>query len=92
MTTDVNFSACRMVAEKAGARVAALRSQGEFLMKMGIVHRVEQLLESPSVSDKQATDMVAALKRLVDPKEMGARFKTLQITSPSCFVAGYDDE
>lgn len=58
-------------------------------MRMGIITRVERLLESPTVTDEQAEDLVAATRRLVDPAQMGSRFKVLQIVHPDCKLSGY---
>ena len=44
MTADVDFAMCRQAALRKGAAVAPLLTQGEFLMRMNIVARVEQLL------------------------------------------------
>jgi len=51
VTADVDFAMCRRAAERKGARVPALLSQGDFLMRMGVVQRVEQLLDSEETSD-----------------------------------------
>ena len=89
VTADVNFAACAATARKAGVRVAPLLTQGDFLMRMGIISRVERLIEAEGTSDKQAEELVSATRRLVDPAEMGSRFKVLQIVHPSCSLEGF---
>jgi NADH dehydrogenase [ubiquinone] 1 alpha subcomplex assembly factor 7 len=45
ITSDVDFSLCAKTAAKQGAKVYGSITQGEFLMRMGIVERVESLIE-----------------------------------------------
>jgi len=83
VTADVDFAMCRRAAERKGARVPALLSQGDFLMRMGVVQRVEQLLDSEETSDQQADNLFSSLKYLVQPEHMGQKFKVLCIASPT---------
>ena len=41
LTADVDFAACARAAGKAGARPLPVSTQGDFLMRMGIVERAE---------------------------------------------------
>ena len=50
-------------------------SQGEFLSNMGVPQRLMQLLESDNTSDEQAEELVESFERLVDPEQMGERYK-----------------
>ena len=52
-------------------------------MNMGIAERVKQLLGKPNVTDEQAQYLVASMKKLVLPEEMGKRFKVLGIIHPT---------
>ena len=52
-------------------------SQGEFLANMGMPQRLMQLIESDDTSDEQAEALVASFERLVDPEQMGERYKVL---------------
>jgi SAM-dependent MidA family methyltransferase len=49
---------------------------------MGIVNRVEQLIDLPTTSDEKAVDLLQSLRQLVDYKDMGTRFKVLAIHDP----------
>ncbi|KAJ1426027.1 S-adenosyl-L-methionine-dependent methyltransferase, partial [Ochromonadaceae sp. CCMP2298] len=89
LTADVDFSLCSAAAASKGAKVALL-TQGEFLMRMGIVPRVEALLELESTTDEQAAALVSSLKYLVQGEHMGARFKVLAVAAPSLGVTGFD--
>jgi SAM-dependent MidA family methyltransferase len=57
---------------------------------MGVVERVEQLVDAPSTTDEQAEVLVESLRRLVDPAEMGRKYKVLSITSPGLKVPGFE--
>ena len=83
ITADVDFSACSRSAQRYGAAVYPVIGQGEFLQRMGIMERVEKLIEAETTSDDQASKIVASLRSLVDEKEMGKRFKVLAFTDPS---------
>jgi NADH dehydrogenase [ubiquinone] 1 alpha subcomplex assembly factor 7 len=90
VTADVDFSVCARAAVNNGATVLPLATQGEYLMRMGVVERVEQLVNSSSTTDEQAEVLVESLRRLIDPAEMGRKYKVLSITSPGLKVPGFD--
>eukprot|EP01034_Spumella_vulgaris_P021762 gene21762-27818_t len=90
VTADVDFSVCARAAINSGAQVRPLVTQGEYLMRMGVVERVQQLLDAPSTTMEQANVLVNSLEKLVDPAEMGKRYKVLAITSPGLSVPGFD--
>jgi len=81
ISCDVDFSALKLRAERAGAAVPPIVSQGEWLMRMGIVPRLEMLVSSDKTDEKQAEALVAAAKRLVEPEQMGQKYKVMAITS-----------
>ena len=83
ITADVDFSACSRVAARKGVLVYPVVGQGEFLQRLGIMHRVEKLIESESTTEEQATLMVESLRRLVGDKEMGTRFKVMAFSDRS---------
>ena len=91
ITADVDFSMCIKTAEKIGAKVHGSITQGEFLMSMGIVKRVEKVIELPTTSDDAAEDMVVSFRRLVGDDEgaLGKRFKVMAITDPLTHVEGF---
>lgn len=79
LTADVDFLQCRRAAERCGVEVLPLSTQGQWLMQMGAVERVQQLIDKPGTSEEQANTLVSSLKMLVDPAVMGSKFKVLQL-------------
>jgi len=79
VTVDVDFSACARAAAKRGAVSIGAIPQGEFLIRMGVVDRVQQLLALKTTTDDDALKMLSSLRRLVDADDMGKRFKVLAI-------------
>lgn len=91
MTADVDFSICRTAAERRGAKVMPLLTQGQFLMRMGIVDRVQQLMEADDTTDEEANTLMAALRYLVETDQMGQRFKVMSIANPALTsVVGFE--
>lgn len=82
MTADVDFSMCRQAALSRGAVVPDIMTQGEFLMQMGIVQRIEQLFALDSTTEEQGDALIESLKYLVEPQQMGQKFKVMTILSP----------
>ncbi len=80
--TDVDFHALyNAVNGSGGYRVKAFGpvNQGTFLASMGIVERVEHLIDDDQTTEKQATDLYHALERLLLPDQMGERYQVLAI-------------
>ena len=82
ITADVDFSACARAAAKRGAVALGAIPQGEFLIRMGVVDRAQQLIEANATSDDDALRLLKSLKRLVDVNDMGMRFKVLTFMDP----------
>jgi len=82
VTVDVDFAACARAAAKRGAVAIGAIPQGEFLIRMGVVDRVQQLLALKTTTDDAAVKMLSSLRRLVDAQDMGKRFKVLAILDP----------
>ncbi len=55
--------------------VKKIITQSEFLKKVGILERADIL--SKKMTFKEKANMFYRLKRLIDPKEMGDRFKVI---------------
>ena len=55
--------------------VKKITTQSEFLKKVGILERADIL--SKKMTFKEKANMFYRLKRLIDPKEMGDRFKVI---------------
>ena len=79
ITADVDFAACCRVASRRDVKAYPPIGQGEFLLRMGIVSRAEQLIELDSTTEAEASNIVAGVRRLVDHGEMGKRFKVIAI-------------
>ena len=62
VTADVDFAACARAAQSKGASTEPLLTQGQFLLQMGIVERVTQLVNLDSTSDEEAEALVNAMK------------------------------
>ncbi len=73
LTAHVDFGALARAAATAGALVYGPFAQGEFLTGLGIEYRARTLIEGGDVN------AMAALRRLVDPGQMGELFKVLVI-------------
>ncbi len=79
LTAHVDFAALARILVEAGAVAHGPATQRDFLMRLGIETRAAQLLAH--ATEAQATDIKAALARLIGEKEMGYLFKAMAITS-----------
>merc|ERR1712070_779985 len=61
--------------------------QGLFLSAMGIETRLMNLLEQEDINDEQAMALYDSYRRLVDPEQMGRKYKVL-----ACLHTGESDE
>ncbi|EKE74817.1 class I SAM-dependent methyltransferase [Oceanibaculum indicum] len=77
LTAHVDFQALARAAVEAGAVAHGPVEQGTFLTALGIEARAETLRQSG------AADVDAALRRLIDAREMGSLFKILALTGPT---------
>ena len=82
LTADVDFSLCRKASVHKGSKVSNIITQGEFLMQMGILSRLEQLIELEQTTDEEANQLVRSFKYLVEPQHMGKKFKVMSIVDP----------
>lgn len=88
ITAHVNFENIKNHALSAGLTVHDVRTQGEFLITMGIDHRLKALLASATLA--QAEELRSAYHRLVSPEQMGSLFKVIGVTShPGLAMAGW---
>ncbi len=81
LTTHVDFSALAAAARAAGAVPHGPVPQGAWLRRLGIMARAAALLRGASPAQGHAIE--AALRRLIEPDEMGTLFKVLAIVNPS---------
>jgi NADH dehydrogenase [ubiquinone] 1 alpha subcomplex assembly factor 7 len=79
LTAHVDFAALRLAAQRAGGAIPVLASQGEFLERMGIRLRSEQLRLRAHPIQCEGIDL--ALQRLTSPEQMGTLFKVMAVTS-----------
>lgn len=81
LTTHVDFQSLSQAFQAPHTHVHAPMTQGEFLKKMGIKARLDALLSTPSLGEKQKQTLLSGVDRLVSPSQMGTLFKTLSVTS-----------
>lgn len=79
LTVDVDFARFKQLANEAGLSVAGPITQGEFLGRLGIEVRMQGLIGS---NPDQAEEIYTGVSKLVDPAEMGERFKVICVSSP----------
>jgi len=78
LTVDVDFGRFARLAAAAGLDVAGPTPQGLFLLGLGAQARLNQLVQA---NPEDAERIFEAARRLIDPKEMGARFKAICLSS-----------
>jgi NADH dehydrogenase [ubiquinone] 1 alpha subcomplex assembly factor 7 len=78
LTVDVDFGRLARLAAAAGLDVAGPTPQGMFLLGLGAQARLNQLVNA----DPEAAEGVFdAARKLIDPNDMGARFKAICLSS-----------
>jgi NADH dehydrogenase [ubiquinone] 1 alpha subcomplex assembly factor 7 len=88
LTIHADFPAVRHAAEAEGA-ASALRTQGDFLARMGIGPRAEVLIRARP--DRSAT-IGRQLNRLIGADEMGELFKALCLYSPGWTPPAFEED
>ncbi len=78
LSAHVNFAELRLAAEDAGMAAWGPLSQGEFLLALGLEHRLRQLLTT--AREDQRAALYLGARRLVDPYQMGSLFKVMAVT------------
>ncbi len=83
LTAHVDFAAFARRARAAGAIAYGPLTQGDFLLRLGLVQRAERLQQNTNASQRKA--ITAALSRLAGSgtDEMGALFKVLCLCDPT---------
>ena len=79
LTAHVDFEAVGSSARNAGAKVTAMTTQGEWLIRLGIEARAQALSRA---APERADEIRAALDRLTSSDQMGWLFKVIAIHSP----------
>jgi NADH dehydrogenase [ubiquinone] 1 alpha subcomplex assembly factor 7 len=80
LTAHVDFAALADAARAAGAAVFGPTTQGHFLQSLGIELRADALKADQDAAT--ASEIDAALQRLIGDKGMGSLFKVMAIASP----------
>ena len=75
ITSHINFKLFSKSLSENNLAVKKITTQSEFLKKVGILERADIL--SKKMTFKEKANMFYRLKRLIDPKEMGDRFKVI---------------
>jgi SAM-dependent MidA family methyltransferase len=80
LTAHVDFAALARRARAEGAAVHGPLTQGEFLLKLGLLERAGRLGAAADAPTRES--LRAAVDRLAKPDQMGTLFKVLAITRP----------
>jgi NADH dehydrogenase [ubiquinone] 1 alpha subcomplex assembly factor 7 len=91
LSAHVDFAAlaASVGAAASKARVFGPVGQGDFLKRLGIAERAESLMAHASPAQRQAID--AALRRLIDPDQMGTLFRVMAVGDDrSATPAGFE--
>lgn len=78
LTADVDFGRLARLAASANLDVSGPTPQGMFLLGLGAQARLNQLIKA---NPDEAEAIYTAAQRLIDPKEMGERFKAICLSS-----------
>lgn len=78
LTADVDFGRFARLAAAANLDVSGPTPQGMFLLGLGAQARLNQLIKA---NPDEAEAIYTAAQRLIDPKEMGERFKAICLSS-----------
>ena len=79
LTADVDFARLVRLCKQQGLGIHGPVPQSDFLIRLGALQRADTLSRA---NPERAADTRAAVNKLVEPSEMGARFQVLAITSP----------
>jgi len=78
LTVDVDFARLKRLAEAADLSVHGPVPQGRFLLSLGAEARLNTLAKA---QPEQADTLYQGIQKLVDPNQMGSRFKAICISS-----------
>jgi NADH dehydrogenase [ubiquinone] 1 alpha subcomplex assembly factor 7 len=79
LSAHVNFAELAHAGQNAGLKVWGPMAQSEFLLSIGLEHRLRQLMNS--ADEEQRAALFLGARRLVDPFQMGSLFKVMAMTS-----------
>ncbi|MFD0986684.1 class I SAM-dependent methyltransferase [Methyloligella solikamskensis] len=78
LTAHVDFGALSQQAAQEGLSAYGPMPQGEFLLKLGLAQRQEQLMKT--ATPDQRPMLASGANRLIDPQQMGVLFKAFVLT------------
>ncbi|MGO9983542.1 MAG: class I SAM-dependent methyltransferase [Rhodomicrobium sp.] len=78
LTAHVDFAALAQEAAELNLAVSGPMPMGEWLLRLGLETRVQQLLSRATAAE--ALDIRSRVSRLVDPNQMGVLFKAVVLT------------
>lgn len=88
LSSDVEFSSIKITTEKEGliSLIEGIsffgpKTQRQFLLEMGMGHRVKMLLSNAKTNSAKS-DLLQAVERLVSPDQMGNSYKFCALTRP----------
>lgn len=87
LTAHVDFAALADAARLAGLQ-AQILTQGEFLLRLGLLERAGALGANTSEAIRER--LSGEVQRLAGPEEMGGLFKVLAIAQPAVTLPGFD--
>ncbi|MBN9673622.1 class I SAM-dependent methyltransferase [Labrenzia aggregata] len=88
LTAHVNFEALASAASAEGATAHPPLTQGEFLLRSGLLERAGALGAGKSHEEQEA--IRDAVERLAAPDQMGGLFKVLAVTGPEMSLPPFD--
>jgi NADH dehydrogenase [ubiquinone] 1 alpha subcomplex assembly factor 7 len=88
VTAHVDFAALARAATAAGALARPVMTQGEFLIRLGLVDRANALGRDKEAKVRDA--IASGIERLASPKAMGDLFKVLAVSAPGLKLPIFD--
>ncbi|MDB5555626.1 MAG: TetR family transcriptional regulator [Rhizobium sp.] len=89
LTSHVDFQSLAEIARSRSIALNGMVTQGEFLLKLGLLERAGVLGRDKSL--QQQAEIQAAVERLAgtDPNQMGELFKVMSVSSPDVQIAPF---
>ncbi len=88
LTSHVDFGALANIVKEAGLEVKPLMTQGDFLIKLGLLERAGQL--GHGKSEEMQAQITSAVERLAGPQEMGTLFKVFCVSAKDMKLPPFD--
>ncbi|MFN4009898.1 MAG: class I SAM-dependent methyltransferase [Pannonibacter sp.] len=88
LTAHVDFQALALAAMQAGADAMTPLTQGEFLLRLGLLERAGQLGAGKDAATQER--LSGEVERLAAPDQMGELFKVLALSTPGLVPPGFE--